>query len=685
MGSKPLISVVLGTYNRLAFLKLTIESIRKEVVNIPHEIIVIDGSSTDGTLEWLIQQKDILTLVQHNRGEWQGKPIQRKSWGYFMNLGFKCAQGKYICMLSDDCLLLPGAIINGYTLFENELNKGEKLGAAAFYWRNWPTDKKYVVLLTLGNKMFVNHGMFLKQALEDVGYVDEETYLFYHADGDLCLKMWQQGYRCIDSPDSYVEHFNHANLPVRKSNYTMQPADWRNYLLKWSTVFYDPVKKNIDGTLEKEFVDVHETANLFLNVVRPPTGEACEIQRNGCGAEKMRGYYETEGCDVSTDAGNGSKQDVLEESQKAIIHKFMQKEDVVVDTASLVGEWGKYVLQRVPDVKLHLVDAANITLDHYCREKGVYRINFLKVDARGQEFNILSGAQELLKKEYIDYVQFRYTDTSPDSGANLIRLLETMKSYHYELFLIQNNVALRIENISPVLSEFQNSHFLVANSRLKIILLGLPPVMHDLDQLYREHSITPRGVIHIGAHEGKELDDYLKMGFQRIFFIEANPEVYQRLQDHIQGSANVLAANVAVSDFNGTITLHVTNFDQSSSILPLKEHKEVYPAIQEVSQREVPCRTLDDLLKEKGIPPQEYNMLNIDIQGAELKALRGALNTLASIEAINTEVNFKELYEGCAIIHEIDEFLELQGFQRVKTTCPNHSSWGDAFYVKKQR
>lgn len=82
------------------------------------------------------------------------------------------------------------------------------------------------------------------------------------------------------------------------------------------------------------------------------------------------------------------------------------------------------------------------------------------------------------------------------------------------------------------------------------------------------------------------------MGCQKVLFIEANPEVYKRLQEHIKGKENVLAANVTISDYNGSINLHVTSFDQSSSILPLKEHKKIYPAIQEVSQREVPCEPL---------------------------------------------------------------------------------------------
>ncbi|GAG60021.1 unnamed protein product, partial [marine sediment metagenome] len=188
--NKPEISIVLGSYNRKWLLKLAIQSVRDNAITVPYEIIVVDGGSTDGALEWLIKQRDVITVVQHNRGMWKGAQIQRRSWGYFINLAFKCAQGKFVCMISDDCILHPNAVINGYRLFEAELAKGRKIGAVAFYWRNFPKQEKYLVGLTLGNKMFVNHGMYLRETLEKVGWIDEDHYRFYYADGDLCLKMW---------------------------------------------------------------------------------------------------------------------------------------------------------------------------------------------------------------------------------------------------------------------------------------------------------------------------------------------------------------------------------------------------------------------------------------------------------------------------------------------------------------
>lgn len=261
-STDPIISIVLGSYNRYRFLKETIKSIRNNDIEVPYEIIVIDGGSTDGSAKWLIKQPDVLTIIQHNRVQINGKFVMKKSWGYFMNLGFKAAKGKYILMISDDCLLVPNTVMNGYRLFEKELKIGRKIGALAFYWRNFPEQTKYNVGIAFGSKMFVNHGMYLRDALVDVDWIDEDYYRFYYADADLCLRMWQKGYEVIDSPDSYIEHSVHISRKVRRSNPSQE--DEKNFLKRWNGILKYPEKANEGNWLEKEYFDPNHTYKTFL-------------------------------------------------------------------------------------------------------------------------------------------------------------------------------------------------------------------------------------------------------------------------------------------------------------------------------------------------------------------------------------------------------------------------------------
>jgi GT2 family glycosyltransferase len=257
----PLVSVVLGSYNRCELLKHAIESARENAAFVRYEIIVIDGGSTDGSLEWLQAQKDTITIIQHNRGEFNGKALARRSWGYFMNLGFKIAQGKFILMISDDCILLPGSIEHGVQVFEDSLAKRKLVGGVAFYFRNWPEEKQYYVQRTLGGRLMVNHGLFLREALEQVNWIDEDAYMFYKADGDLCLRLWDAGYEIIDAPGAFVEHFLDAEETVRLSNNQTLEMDKKTYATRWKALLLTAGNDQM-GKVTNPFEDPARTAEI---------------------------------------------------------------------------------------------------------------------------------------------------------------------------------------------------------------------------------------------------------------------------------------------------------------------------------------------------------------------------------------------------------------------------------------
>jgi len=91
--------------------------------------------------------------------------------------------------------------------------------------------------------------------------------------------------------------------------------------------------------------------------------------------------------------------------------------------------------------------------------------------------------------------------------------------------------------------------------------------------------------------------------------------------------------------------------------------------------------TLNTLFERNNIPHDRFDFINIDIQGAELKALKGAVHILPHIKAIYAEVNEKMLYEGAGLLPELDEYLATFNFKRVITNMTRHG-WGDALYIK---
>jgi FkbM family methyltransferase len=188
----------------------------------------------------------------------------------------------------------------------------------------------------------------------------------------------------------------------------------------------------------------------------------------------------------------------------------------------------------------------------------------------------------------------------------------------------------------------------------------------------------PNGIIHIGAHLMEEREDYLELGFNNTIWVEANPDLYNKIIKKIEGQESVF--NYVVSDLDDEIVeFNITNNGQSSSILELDKHKIHHPHIYVERTISLKTESMETIINKNNINMDVYDFINIDIQGAELKALQGFGDLLNKIKYIYTEINTNSLYKNCCLVNELDEYLEKYGFERVETYMTEFE-WGDALY-----
>ena len=208
------------------------------------------------------------------------------------------------------------------------------------------------------------------------------------------------------------------------------------------------------------------------------------------------------------------------------------------------------------------------------------------------------------------------------------------------------------------------------------MLIDAKQISENLD-----HGV-PKGIIHVGAHAAEELDLYHQIGVSRIIWIEANPMMLQRILSKTIFEDGSSVYCFAALDRDGTsIDLNIANNGESSSIFELKDHLTEHPHIHYVGKINVPACKIDTFMERKGFDIDEFDFVNIDIQGAELLALKGMKKQLKNINYAYLEVNEKHLYENCCLIQEIDEFLNDFDLHRKVTKMTQHG-WGDALYVR---
>jgi FkbM family methyltransferase len=186
------------------------------------------------------------------------------------------------------------------------------------------------------------------------------------------------------------------------------------------------------------------------------------------------------------------------------------------------------------------------------------------------------------------------------------------------------------------------------------------------------------------------MPEYLDLKPEIIVWIEADANHLDEIRGAIESHANNITHQTCVqsliSDEDGKkLDFRIYNNEgQSSSIFPVAAaHSEQWPSVEETGEiLSLSARRLDTLLPERGVRPEQVDVLIFDIQGSELLAMKGAGAFLEACRYVEVEVSTKPAYEGAPLAHEIDAYLVARGFNRLTPVLTWHS---DAVYGREPK
>jgi glycosyltransferase involved in cell wall biosynthesis len=200
MSQDLLITIVTPSYNQGQFIEETILSVLNQTYkNIQY--IIVDGGSTDHTMEVVNKYKDQIDIIIHEKDQGQTDAI---------NKGFKLAKGELVGWINSDDILYPDCvekIVKSYldnpdgAIYYNRFNtKIDSQGKIIeTYEKNIP-NRNY--LLSINYDVIQQASFYNGELVKKVGYLNEKNH--YCMDLDLWLKLLNHGaiYNVSDSPSA---------------------------------------------------------------------------------------------------------------------------------------------------------------------------------------------------------------------------------------------------------------------------------------------------------------------------------------------------------------------------------------------------------------------------------------------------------------------------------------------------
>ncbi len=175
-------------------------------------------------------------------------------------------------------------------------------------------------------------------------------------------------------------------------------------------------------------------------------------------------------------------------------------------------------------------------------------------------------------------------------------------------------------------------------------------------------------VLDVGARLGLVDDGYRELPALNLLHLEGiEPDAAEAARILEEPDCGPYAAvhPIAVADVTGTKTLHLTALKGCTSLYPpnmetLRGHTAA-SWFEPVGTCEVEVATLDELLG----PAARFDLVKIDVQGAELDVLRGGERLLEHAVGITLEVQLHELYRGQALFPDVHRWMLERGFRLI--------------------
>ena len=243
------ITIVIVNYNTPKFTIQCLDSIFSSPPVARCEIVVVDNASSDGSADLLESMYDCIQLVRSstNRGIAGGN-----------NLGIRAGSGRYVLLLNNDTVVLPGMIDRAFEFLKMHPEVGGVGGNlmnpdGSFQSGAWPfpsLGEEFLQLTRLGvllRKNFPSYSpfqapcavdwmstafmLFRRDALEQVGLVDENFFI-YSDETDLEYRLLKAGWKLFYLPEIKTIHFGGKSLQPwrsRKLKYRGRLLFWRKH------------------------------------------------------------------------------------------------------------------------------------------------------------------------------------------------------------------------------------------------------------------------------------------------------------------------------------------------------------------------------------------------------------------------------------------------------------------------